>query len=245
MSMGKLLHRIATAPSADPRDDLRQLRDGFVRCTGRMAASDAERFAGLAEGLLARTPLIDRIAFARPLSASHFAPRPILARLAYDNHMVSAAILERSPLFDEEQIADILRVKGPSVKLAVAKRASLSVAVTDLVMEGANLAVCRALAANQTARISRKNLARLIDVAKDDDMTRAALGLRRDLPSALATALAAVGRGAAEFHPMLPGAPAATRHGDPGHGRAGFVITRQLITVQQSRNWPQRMLSCS
>ena len=112
-------------------------------------------------------------------------------------------------------------------------------------MEGADLAVCRALAANRTARISRTTLAGLIEVARDDDITRAALGLRRDLPGSAAAALAAIGRSAPEVHPIPPGQQAAAHHGDASQGRAGFVITRQLINVQQSRGRPQRMLGCS
>ncbi|MDR3493112.1 MAG: DUF2336 domain-containing protein [Ancalomicrobiaceae bacterium] len=235
MSMEKLLQRIAMTPSADPSDDLRQLRQAFVRCSGRMGPAEVGCFVEIAGQLLPRAPLIQRIAFARPLATSHTAPKPIVSQLALDNHMVSAAILERSPLIGEDELVGILKAKGRAVRLAIAKRPGLSVGLTDLVMDAADLPVCRALATNRSARVSRKNLARLVDVARDDDMTRAALGLRRDLPSGLAAQLSRIDAGAAD-HPRAATLPHDTGF---GLGRAGFVMTRRLVSAQQARRPPQ------
>ncbi len=113
-------------------------------------------------------------------------PANVLVRLAYDDDIVIAApILERSNVLTTETLVDIARTKSHRHLLAIATRAQLPEAVTDVLIERSNSDLARKIAAHEGARFSEMGYARLINSAKGDKVLAAAIAGRTDVPDEL------------------------------------------------------------
>src|SRR4051812_45764532 len=71
-----------------------------------------------------------RRALADTLKASDLLPRDVALALARDVETIALPVLSCSPVFTDEDLAEIVRACGPTRQLAVARRASLSERVT-------------------------------------------------------------------------------------------------------------------
>ncbi len=220
---------LAAKPAGNPAEDLRTLRDAFVKRAGRITESELVRFAELTTDLLQKVPLIERMAFARQIAKYRSTPRKLLTLLSNDHYLVSAPVLESAPMLEEADLVDIISRFGASVSLAIAKRDGLSVQVTDMLMAGAEYKVKHALAGNTGARLSRKSMSELCDLAEADDDVRTGLTKRRDLPQALASRLKSIGGPASTSAPAPATAPVAQKSGDTGVGRAGIVLSAKMV----------------
>ena len=71
-----------------------------------------------------------RRALAVTLRTSELLPHDVALKLAQDVITVSVPVLTHSPLFTDEDLADIIRSGGPVRQIAIAKRETLSEVVT-------------------------------------------------------------------------------------------------------------------
>jgi uncharacterized protein (DUF2336 family) len=90
--------------------------------------------------------------------------------------------LSQSTKLTNEDLVEIANAKGQMHLAAIAGRASLDEAVTDVLVARGDLNVRHKLAANAGARLSEGGYLKLVDSATKDEQLAKAIGLRIDLP---------------------------------------------------------------
>jgi uncharacterized protein (DUF2336 family) len=141
--------------------------------------------------------------------------------------------LESAPLLSEQDLTEVIQRHGPPVCLAIAKRENLSIQVTDLLMGFAEEKVRQALAGNATARLSRKSMTELCEIAETSDTVRDALARRRDLPMTLAARLRAITTPGQSKAAQAPVAVQPSTSSGTGVGRGGIVLSQEMLNAQQ------------
>jgi uncharacterized protein (DUF2336 family) len=124
-----------------------------------------------------------RRALADALGDSPEAPRHIVLALAADQAEIAATVLARSPVFIDEELVDIVGAADERLQVAIASRADLSGAVSAALAEVGEREACRALIANERARVARISLRRMAERFGDEPAMRELMLGRRALPS--------------------------------------------------------------
>jgi uncharacterized protein (DUF2336 family) len=123
-----------------------------------------------------------RRALAVTLKDSPLVPRDIALRLARDVESVALPMLNFSPAFSDDDLAEIVRLGGPARQLAIAKRPKLGRKATEALAEhGAEKAVAAACA-NDNADFAERSLQRVIDRFEHSEKVLAAVAFRQVLP---------------------------------------------------------------
>jgi uncharacterized protein (DUF2336 family) len=123
-----------------------------------------------------------RRALAVTLKNSTILPRDVAMRLAQDVESVSLPILHNSPVFTDEDLAEIVRA-APAVKqLAVARRATLGEPVTAALVEYGSEDSVKAACANDNALFSEAALRLACERFAECEGVTAAIAFRKVLP---------------------------------------------------------------
>ena len=123
-----------------------------------------------------------RRALAVTLKKSPLLPRDVALRLARDVEGVALPVLSFSPVFTDDDLAEIVRLGGPVRQAAVAKRPKLTSKVADVLAEvGCERAVVTACA-NDAAAFSERGFAKVIDRFEASERVLAAVAYRQVLP---------------------------------------------------------------
>jgi len=130
-----------------------------------------------------------RRALAVTLRTSDLLPHDVALRLAQDVATVSVPVLTHSPLFSDADLTDIIRSGGPARQIAIAKRETLSEAVTsslaDAGVEEAVVIAC----ANDNARFSEDGMNRVMDRFSASEVLHSVLVNRKTLPVSISERL--------------------------------------------------------
>lgn len=114
------------------------------------------------------------------------APPNMIALLASDDNIaVAGPVLAQSDRLAERDLIEIAKSKGQTHLLAIAIRAQLSEAITDVLIERGDKRVVGKLARNPGARFSNGGYAMIVSRADGDDELTENLGLRIDIPLSL------------------------------------------------------------
>jgi uncharacterized protein (DUF2336 family) len=128
----------------------------------------------------ARTELSHRLA---PLG---IAPAEALRRLAHDDDIaVAGPVLGQSRQLAEADLVTIARTQSEAHLLAIAGRARIAEAVTDVLVRRGAREVAHRLADNLGARLSERSFVTLVEQAKSDSLLAEKVGLRPDIPARL------------------------------------------------------------
>jgi uncharacterized protein (DUF2336 family) len=133
-----------------------------------------------------------RRALAVTLKASPLVPRDVALRLARDVESISVPVLNFSPVFSDEDLADIVRVGGPVRQAAVARRPTLSAKVTTTIAEVAAPEAVKVACENQGAVFDEQGLNAIIDRFEHTEPVLAAIALRNVLPASISERLVAL-----------------------------------------------------
>ena len=133
-----------------------------------------------------------RRALATTLRASPLVPRDVANRLARDLEDIAAPVLAFSPVFTDDDLAEIARVGGPVRQRAIAQRPALSEKVTAVFAEHGEADSMRLACANPGAHFSEPSLQRAIDRFEASEGVLAAIALRQALPAAIGERLLAL-----------------------------------------------------
>lgn len=142
----------------------------------RAAAADVMRMLAMDAAELVRRAL------AVTLRNSPFLPRDVALTLAGDVDTVAAPVLNFSPAFTDEDLAEIVRSCGEAKQIAVANRAELSEAVTTALVDHAPEQAVQAAVANDNAAFSEHSLGRAVERFGDCPDLTAAMAYRKVLP---------------------------------------------------------------
>jgi uncharacterized protein (DUF2336 family) len=126
-----------------------------------------------------------RRALAVTLKSSPLVPRDVANRLARDLEDVALPILNFSPAFTDDDLAEIIRLGGPVRQVAIAKRPSLSPTVTSAIVEHGVEQAVEAACANDNAEFADRSLAKAVAKFEKSQAVLQAIAYRNVLPMAV------------------------------------------------------------
>jgi uncharacterized protein (DUF2336 family) len=133
-----------------------------------------------------------RRALAVTLKASPLIPRDVANRLARDVESIAVPMLNYSPAFSDEDLAEIVRIGGPVRQGAVARRPVLSEKVTGAIAEFGAAEAVRAAAENKGATFSEQGLLTAMQRFEAAESVLEAIALRSALPAQVSEKLVAL-----------------------------------------------------
>ena len=136
--------------------------------------------------LLDQVPLDDRIAVSDRVAPHGRTPRDLALKLATDEAVVATPVLSRSPVLSDQDLARVASTRGQDHLIAIARRASLSDVVTDILVDRGEGQTLLTLVANVGAVISPSGYGALGGKARSEAALCEALAGRIDLPPSVA-----------------------------------------------------------
>ena len=150
--------------------------DAGIDDAEREAAGEVLRLMAADAGELVRRAL------AVTLKNSPILPRDVALKLARDIDSVALPVLNYSPVFTDEDLAEIVRAAPAAKQVAVARRASLSDSVASALVEHGCEEAVKAACANDNAHFSELTLQAAIERFADSEAVTAAIAYRKVLP---------------------------------------------------------------
>jgi uncharacterized protein (DUF2336 family) len=124
-----------------------------------------------------------RAKLAERLAHTDNAPFNIVMILAFDDSIdVARPVLQHSERLDAKTLVANVRTKSQPHLLAISKRSSIPVAVTDELVTRGNREVVNSVAANNGARFSDFGFLHMIKRSETDSILAEQLGLRKEIP---------------------------------------------------------------
>ncbi|AYV49096.1 hypothetical protein CFHF_14110 [Caulobacter flavus] len=187
---------MATTRAALTNDDIRMLVKGatpderalaahrLCRKIDRAELSEEERLQAqeILRVMAADAAELVRRALAVTLKTSPLLPPDVANRLARDVESVSLPVISFSPVFTDQDLAEIIRLGGPVRQMAIARRPKLSSKVTGLLVDQAPEDVVAAVCANDNARFSDLALQKALDRFAKSESVLQAVAYRAVLP---------------------------------------------------------------
>lgn len=130
-----------------------------------------------------------RRAMAVTLKNSPSLPPDVANRLARDVESISLPIITFSPVFSDNDLAEIVRMGGAARQMAVAKRPKLSTRVTSVLVESGTEEAVAVICANDNARFSDMALQKALDRFSKSEQVLQAVAYRSALPLAVSERL--------------------------------------------------------
>ena len=183
-----------------------------------------------------------RAELSRRLAHSNNAPVKVVEMLASDDSIeVAGPVLQFSPRLDVKSLIGNIRSKGQPHLLAIARRRSVPVEVTDELVTRGNQEVVQSVAANSGARFSDFAFRQMIKRSEADAVLAERVGLRADIPPQmfrvlLAKASSEVRRKLERERPDLTkviqasvGQAAGKLYSNFGPGQESYLALRQTV----------------
>jgi uncharacterized protein (DUF2336 family) len=124
-----------------------------------------------------------RARLAKKLAHTGKAPFNLLVMFAFDDSIdVAGPILEHSPRLDSKTLVANIKTKGQPHLLAISKRSSVSVEVTDELVTRGNRDVVRSVASNKGAHFSDFGFLHMVKRSETDSILAEQLCLRKEIP---------------------------------------------------------------
>jgi uncharacterized protein (DUF2336 family) len=181
---------LARESSSDKRRELLQeVSDLFVE--GAEAHSDRETmlFGDVLGKLLEQAPVDDRITVSTKVAPLERTPRDLALQLANDDSAVAAPVLRHSPALTDADLVDLAKRKSQDHLEAISQRATLSEAITDVLVDRGDSKVLNSVTRNLGARFSEQGFEALAQKSDGDHHLGEALSFRADMPPAVAAGL--------------------------------------------------------
>ena len=152
---------------------------------GELTDEDRAKAADILRVMAADAAELVRQALADTLKQSDVLPRDVALKLAKDVDSVCLPVLNFSPVFTDDDLAEIVRLGGPVRQVAIAKRPSLSDKVTSAIVEHGVETAVKTACANDNATFSERTLSRAIQRFEKSEQVLAAIAQRDALPLAV------------------------------------------------------------
>lgn len=163
-------------------DILERITDLFVRGAKHYSKDQIDLFDDVMTRLVRTVVAKTRIELAGRLAPVANAPAHLIRVLAFDEDAeVAGPVLAQSARLAERDLLQAARTASQRHLLAIVQRASLSEAVTDILVERGDRDVVRSLVRHTGARFSKAGLHRLVDRSRDDERLVTELGSRLDV----------------------------------------------------------------
>ena len=150
---------------------------------GRYTEEEIWTFGELIGRLASEIEVAARTQLAKRLARADNAPIKIINKLAFDDSIdVAGPILRHSERLDVRTLVENVRTKSQSHLLAISKRKSIAVPVTDELVTRGDQEVVSSVATNDGARFSDFGFFHMIKRSERDSILAEQLGLRKDIP---------------------------------------------------------------
>jgi uncharacterized protein (DUF2336 family) len=181
-SLLKELNDAASKGSAESR--LRALWHATdLLISGTYTEDEIWTFGEIIGILAAEIEVAARSQLARRLARVDNAPINIVTKLAFDDSIdVAGPILRYYERLDVKTLIANVRTKSQSHLLAISKRKTIAIPVTDELVTRGNRAVVSSVATNEGASLSNFGFLHLIKRSESDSILAEHLGQRKDIP---------------------------------------------------------------
>jgi uncharacterized protein (DUF2336 family) len=180
MIVRQFLHWVRTASSGARAEATSALARAYLYSD--LGPDDRAAAEGAMIMLLDDTSPLVRAALAEALASSAQAPHAVIQALADDQPDIAVIVLERSPLFIDADLVDLVATSAPSVQAAIARRAPLQCAVAAAIAEVGTAEACLELLENPDAEIAQFSIDRVVERFGHVAAIREVLFARDDLP---------------------------------------------------------------
>ncbi len=123
-----------------------------------------------------------RRALAVTLKSSPLIPRDVANKLARDIESIALPVLNCSPAFSDDDLAEIVRLGGPVRQVAIAKRPVLSTKVTTAIVDYGVEAAVDSACANDNAEFTTRSLEKAVERFERSEKILASIAFRDALP---------------------------------------------------------------
>ena len=162
---------------------LTRITDLFLAGSARYSRQQVELFDEVFKVLVEAIELQTRIKLAHRFAADPAAPAVLLRAIAANGEAaVAGPVLSQSPVLTEPDLIASASTQGQNHLLAIAQRATISEAVTDILIERGEQQVVHTVARNAGAQISDDGFSELVLRAGADGELALHIGTRRDIP---------------------------------------------------------------
>jgi len=178
------IEALAHEKSRDKRRQvLNRVADLFIITNDRQTQGDITAFGNVMDRIAYELEVEARAELSDRLSGIDNAPRQLVQRLARDDIQVARPVLERSRVLTDDDLIEIAKTRGQPFLQAISRRETLSMPVTDVMVERGESETLVEVTRNSGAEFSRSGLYTLADKAREDTTLLTALGSRSDLPA--------------------------------------------------------------
>jgi len=187
MIVRQFLHWVRTAPAGERAEATSALARAYLYSD--LSPDDRAAAEGAMLMLLDDPSPLVRRALAEALASSAMAPPTVVQALAADQPDVAVAVVERSPLFIDADLVDLVATGVPAVQAAVARRVPVQCAVAAAIAEVGPAEACLTLVENPDAEIAQFSIDRMVERFGHLAAIREALFAFPDLPAPTRQAL--------------------------------------------------------
>jgi uncharacterized protein (DUF2336 family) len=187
MIVRQFLHWVRTASAGERAEATSALARAFL--FSDLSPDDRSAAEGAMIVLLDDASPLVRGALAHVLAASPKAPHAVIQALAADQPEIAVPVVERSPLFIDADLVDIVATGPSAVQAAVARRVPVQCAVAAALAEVGSTEACLELIHNPDADIAQFSIDRMVERFGHVAAVREALFARDDLPASTRQAL--------------------------------------------------------
>jgi uncharacterized protein (DUF2336 family) len=187
MIVRQFLHWVRTASAGERAEATGALARAYLYSD--LSPDDRDAAEGAMITLVDDPSPLVREALADALAASPDAPHAVIHALASDHPDIAAVVLERSPLFIDAELVDLVAIGTCPVQAAIAARAPLQCAVAAAIAEVGAPEACLIAIENPRADIAPSSIDRMVERFGHLGAIREALFARPDLPLAARQAL--------------------------------------------------------
>lgn len=168
------------------RDLLRNLTDIFMSSDGDLGDRELALMSDVMMTLLREVEMAVRRELAERLSRTETAPHEVIIALANDEIDVAESVLLNSPVLQDPDLLEIVRLRAREHRLAIAGRETLSEEVGDALVEHGEEDVIERLLENPDAELSRRAVEYIVEESRRVGCFQRPLLRRSELPPELA-----------------------------------------------------------
>jgi len=183
-SLMEELESAMASGSVERRTDMmRRVTDLFITSNERLSEDQIRLFDDVISHLIGHIEKRAIAELSARLAPIARAPADTIRQLARDDEIrVSGPVLTQSQLLTDADLIEIAASKSDAHLVRIAQRATLSEAVTDVLVERGDVNVANEVAANQGAHFSKAGLSKLVLLSDGNDRLTETMGLRADIP---------------------------------------------------------------
>ena len=162
---------------------LRRVTSLFLDEFDRLNEQQISVFDDVLVHLMQRIETKALVQLSTSLAPVHNAPIEVIRQLSRNDEItIAGPVLTNSKRLEESDLIEIAKAKGQGHLFAISGRASIPVAVTEVLVERGDMQVYHALARNAGAHFSESGFATLVKKSESDESLAEKLGLRLDIP---------------------------------------------------------------